>query len=333
MDKRIEKLVEEADAGTITILGGTIEARAGYDSDGSAAGIGGGGAQQGTSQKGGEGGIITILGGRVSAFGSPDMYYFQENGGAGIGGGAYGTDSGTITITDGVVNADGFWLGAGIGGGQAGRVGDITISGGVVNAKSSKAGTAIGVGNGANSGNINISGGFVTASVSSDNGNSAIGGWKTKITISGGVVVALAGQHGAIAGTHDRDDGNGSLFISGGTIIGTGYGIGKGSESTSNIQTTVTGGIILATDGNITTNLNNGIAIGDSAVEIDPDSNTIKLKASLTVPDGATFTVPPGWTLDCDSSETITLLGNAKIVSDGATVNVNIVGPVAPPAT
>ncbi|MDR0813007.1 MAG: S-layer homology domain-containing protein [Oscillospiraceae bacterium] len=104
-----------ANAGIITIHGGSITARGGY----SAAGIGGG-------FPGGSGGVITITGGEVTAYGSLNN---SSGGGAGIGGGGAnvspypGGASGIITISgNAIVNAYGGYGnygGAGIGSGSS----------------------------------------------------------------------------------------------------------------------------------------------------------------------------------------------------------------------
>ena len=99
-----------ADAGTITIYGGTINAIA-YDS-----GIGG--------TQGSHGGTVNIHGGTVTA---------QGGMGAAIGGGGSCTGF-TVNIFGGTVNATGGTEAAAIGGGGWGSGGTVTISGGVINA-------------------------------------------------------------------------------------------------------------------------------------------------------------------------------------------------------
>ena len=99
-----------ADAGTITIYGGTINAIA-DDS-----GIGG--------THGSHGGTVNIHGGIVTS---------QCNMGAAIGGGESCTGF-TVNIFGGTVNATGGTEAAAIGGGGGGSGGTVTISGGVINA-------------------------------------------------------------------------------------------------------------------------------------------------------------------------------------------------------
>ncbi|MDR1331865.1 MAG: YDG domain-containing protein [Tannerella sp.] len=148
-------------AGTITILGGTIEATgSGGGSSGAGAGIGGG--------MGGGGGIIHISGGTVTATGSYTPPYWS--GSAGIGGGTFGS-GGAITISGGTVTAYSIGNsggGAGIGGGYKGIGGSITISGGTVTANAggvNSIGSAIGGGlDENNNGSVIITGGSVKMS-------------------------------------------------------------------------------------------------------------------------------------------------------------------------
>jgi hypothetical protein len=339
------------DAGVIIILGGTIKAYAGYDNNGSGAGIGGGGVN-GTGQ-GGSGGIITISGGNVTAYGRPDGTD-EQGGGAGIGGGGtsnLGGYGGSITISGGVVTAK-TGGGAGIGGGNNGSGGTIDIKGGTVTAESSVHGAGIGGGNKASGGIITISGGTVTASAANGAGIGSGGGGSgvSTITISGGFVTARAkdvlpsigGFTAVIAieggvviaeadGLSEDDAGEGaitggtaesSISISGGTIIGTGSGIGKwlnAHNAPTLIVPAISNAVIFATDGSITSAPDNGIAIGDEDVNIDPVDKKITLKDDFTIPMGATLTVPPGWTLDCGGK---TLTKNGNLVALG-----NIIGP------
>ena len=135
---------------TLTIQGtGSLTANAtGVGS----AGIGGG-YQGGISYKGINCGNIIIESGTVMAAGG--------EGGAGIGGGAYGT-CGTITISGGTVTATGGDYAAGIGCGVGGTCGDITISSGVTSVEATmgyEAEAPIGKGNNSNGcGSISIDG-------------------------------------------------------------------------------------------------------------------------------------------------------------------------------
>lgn len=128
--------------GTITVNGGTINVRGGWQSSG----IGGG--------FNGHGGNVTINNGIVTAAGGP--------GGTGIGGGYYG-DGGTVVINGGIVTATAevdednlVSDGAGIGGGLEGDGADVTINGGVVTAVGKGYGAGIGGSWKGNSGTCSI---------------------------------------------------------------------------------------------------------------------------------------------------------------------------------
>jgi uncharacterized repeat protein (TIGR02543 family) len=181
----------------ITILGGTVTARATNDG----AGIG---ASSGSSAYYASG-DITIAGGTITVKGG---FHF----GAGIGAGA-GTSATVknITITGGTVTASAarnsnetYYGGAGIGAGANGATAqDILITGGTVTAT------------GNNRGGAGIGGGTLTAA-GQTNGNppSTVG----NITISGGTVVATRGD------ANSQDIGNGpigdadSVTIDGGSV-------------------------------------------------------------------------------------------------------------------
>ena len=121
--------------GTVTIYGGTVEARGGHG----AAGIGGGDEVSG--------GTVTIYGGTVEA---------HSEYGAGIGGGI--SAGGTVTIYGGTVEAHGGLYGAGIGGGYKGAGGTVTVYGGTVEAHGGLYGRAgIGAGSqGSDNGTLKI---------------------------------------------------------------------------------------------------------------------------------------------------------------------------------
>jgi len=142
------------DGGIITISSGTINATGGY----LAAGIGGGGHYDyDTASSGGDGGTITINGGTVTAIGGD-----EEGVGIGSGFGFNYTSGnwGTINITGGVVKAyaDDDARGAGIGGSAYSPAGTITISGGLVYAQGYSGGKDIGDGGFMSAGTITIEG-------------------------------------------------------------------------------------------------------------------------------------------------------------------------------
>ena len=128
--------------GTVTIYGGTVEARGGVHG----AGIGGG--------FNGDGGTVTIYGGTVEARGGRH--------GAGIGLGLRGS-GGTVTIYGGTVEAHGGESGAGIGVGFNGAGGDVTIYGGTVEAHGGMNAAGLGGGYACNGITVSIYGGKVVA--------------------------------------------------------------------------------------------------------------------------------------------------------------------------
>lgn len=118
--------------GRIIITGGKVIANAGPG--GLGAGIG-----DGSNNSGGNDGQIIITGGTVAATGS-------SRGGAGIGGGT-NSDAGRIEIRGGTVKAMGKYGGAGIGGSKLFVGGDIVVSGGTVTAIGGDDAVGIGNGN------------------------------------------------------------------------------------------------------------------------------------------------------------------------------------------
>ena len=168
---------------TITIHGGNVTAVGALF----ASGIGGGYQQRVTS--------IVIDGGVVNATGGQD--------GAGIGGGLRGS-GGSIAVSGGTITAQGGFRGAGVGGGMLGAGGSITITGGVVNTTGGLEAAGIGGGSGSTGGNITISGGVVNATgggsrKTADNsigfgagigGGSKAAGDGANIVITGGQITA-----------------------------------------------------------------------------------------------------------------------------------------------
>ncbi len=184
------------DCGTITINGGTIDARGNNSRYNPGIGAGNGGWNAGNitinrgtvtavggsgcagigGSGGGNGNRITINGGNVTATGGDNA--------AAIGGGAGqewkgtidGGDSGTITITGGTIKAVSGNGAAAIGSGWGGKAQDITITGGTITAEARGAAAGIGCGeDGSITGTISISGGNITAK-SGNNAYPGIGG-------------------------------------------------------------------------------------------------------------------------------------------------------------
>ncbi len=213
--------------------------------------------------------------------------------GAGIGGSGYFNDCGNISITGGVITANGGSGGAGIGGSNGGGGGTISISGGEVTAKGGlNGGAGIGGGNGSEGGGacgtVTISGGTVTATAGSFLGGSGIGGGNSSmcsgsITIDGGIVKATGYRFGAgiessdivinngnvtAKGTRNAGISGDSITINGGAVTangdGSAAGIGGGiapsggnGQRSGNI--TINGGSVTAIGGNgNTTTANRG---------------------------------------------------------------------------
>ena len=206
-----------------------------------------------TGGDGGDGGIITIDGGTITAIsgygtgigGNKAIITISDgtvtaSGIVGIGG-----DGGTITIDGGTVTATNGSSGAGIGIGGNGGI--ITISGGKVTASG-----AVGVGG--NEAIITISGGEVTAT-----GDTGIGsrGWSTSakmINISGGIIVAEGNNGAGIGrGNADSKDTDCNIIISGKANVTAssrlGAGIGGGGSGRGGVNITISGGTISATGG------------------------------------------------------------------------------------
>ena len=277
---------KDADAGTINIHGGNI------DAVGSGTGIGGVdghhsgtiniyggtigayGSKQSAAIGGGEdstGGTINIYGGKVTAKAFHD--------GAGIGSGQDGAPM-SINIHGGTITARSEGLGAGIGGGDNAVGGNITITGGSIKAYSGKEadiniatgdGAGIGGGEDADGGVINISGGVVNAT--SNGYGAGIGGGQDglggTITISGGTVYAHGGEDAAGIGcgenTGGRTEDGGTITISGGTVYAygnrdsdtCGAGIGGGQDASGG-SITISGGYVRAYGGNNAAGIGSG---------------------------------------------------------------------------
>lgn len=180
----------------IKIYGGKLTAQGGYRG----AAIGNGNASYRSGLKLNlHGGWIEIHGGEIKAEGGQYA--------AGIGGGC-NCDGGYLTITGGDVTATGGEDGAGIGGGESGIGSQVNISGGVVRAYGKKYGAGIG-------GGVKAATNRGVNSEQLDLREADIDGSGGKVTISGGTVVAVAGEKC-----------NGT-WGSGGSAIGAGEGVDK----------------------------------------------------------------------------------------------------------
>jgi len=198
----------DADAGTINIDGGVVNALGG---GGYSSGIGGGN-HAGT-------GIINISGGTITATAGDYA--------AGIGTGgyavAYGHDAGTVTISGGTVTATGGALSAGIGGGDSDPGGTVIISGGRVTATGGRGAAGIGGGG---------------------DWNSTAGEGAT-LSISGGTVFAIGGSGGGpgIGGGVNNAEGGGttpnisgtSTFTGGSIRVDNGYAANDPTNGTNRV--------------------------------------------------------------------------------------------------
>ena len=267
----------EGGSGTVTkIHGGTIYAQGGVE----AAGIGGGEKNDG----GGDSGLVEIHGGDITAVGGGEKNNSNDQlGGAGIGGGKNGPQTGPIIILGGKITAWGAHNSAGIGGGSGGSGGTIEIHGGIVTAWGDQLGAGIGSGAGCHTedgpvdgGHITIDGGVVMAytrhkdmSISSATEGAAIGGgWCCNggtIIINGGVVIANSEDGAAIGGggrgsrKAELAGNGGNIIISDGSVVAMahqgGAGIGGGarykyaSSGGEGGNITISGGEVVAVGG------------------------------------------------------------------------------------
>ncbi|MDR1033856.1 MAG: InlB B-repeat-containing protein, partial [Bifidobacteriaceae bacterium] len=281
-------------AGSITIAGGTVNAKGGGPafnaaSGNAAAGIGGG--------YNAAGGNITITGGNVTA--TPGRL------GAGIGGGGNGA-SGTINISGGYVRAYPGEGGSAIGAGYGAAAQSITISGGTVIAA-----TALGQRDDQSYG----------AAIGAGGNNQSAG----TINITGGAIIASKAASTAIGGSGNNSVG--TVNISGGTIYALGRGIGV-NQGTARTATNIQGKpIILATavNGKTASDAANGILIGNNDVTLASDTTVditrATIKTLFTVPAGATFTIPTdGLEVIPDADYSITINGNLAGKINGAQV-------------
>lgn len=190
-------------------------------------------------------GNITINGGTIEATGGMD-------GGAGIGGGNYGS-CGAITINGGNITATGTKHGAGIGGGwydadhRSSGNGAITITGGEITAVCLEHGTGIGAGCMGTSGAITITGDAVikraVGGVSAAGIGASASGRCASISILGNATVKSAegGANGAGIGAGAKEPNAygssvGDIVINTtGTVMATGgdYGVGIGCGPSS----------------------------------------------------------------------------------------------------
>ena len=242
------------DGGTVTVYGGEILAEA--HSSTAAAGIGGGGYME-PYHRIGDGGTLIMYGGKVTANGGT----FNDEGGAGVGGGEYG-EGGIVTIHGGELIAKGGAGSAGIGGGYHGKGATVTIEDGKVTATGGDGGAGIGGGSTNYGGAVTISGGEVTAEGGYEGagiGGGLLGSGK-RFNMTGGTVTAKGGKLAAGIGGGNQADMDEDVTISGGTLYayGTdeGEGIGGGGWYGSSDGKVIISGtaVVYAQGGRLSTN-------------------------------------------------------------------------------
>ena len=242
-----------------------------------------------------------------------------DDGKAGIGGG-YNGDGGTVTIHGGKVTATGGYGGAGIGGGYKGAGGTVTINGGTVNATGGNGGAGIGGGYKGAGGTVTIHGGTVTATGGSDDmgtgagiGGGSIGDGGT-VTINGGTVTAtnatdgepgIGGGNGGGSGsfrTQEAGEAKGSAMIFAASI--------SDRRDEANWS-----GIIFPDWGAIQALPHSGTVYGEQTL---PAELFIFAGYTLTIPADASLTVPGGKTLSIRSDATLT--NNGALYCAGDTI-------------
>jgi hypothetical protein len=314
-------------AGTITICGGTVEARGGRF----AAGIGGGTDMR--SSSGGSGGTVIVYGGTVKAYGGTN--------GAGIGGAEYGS-GGTVSIKGGTVEATGGSLAAGIGGGYCNNGGEVNVSNGKVTANGGSCAAGIGGGVHGLGGTVNISNGTVIANGGTEGagigGGSSTYGSSVTVSISGGTVTATGGSMAAGIGGGAESSG-GTVSISGGIVTATAVenatGIGCGDSymgdtlAPGTFSTTSTGtAIIHTTSISDTSYIEDSstsaiIFIGDEGQVYGGSDNWFRLVSELEVTKDETLIIPEGVTLYPYNKGTLTNSGT--IINKYTIANTNAV--------
>lgn len=244
---------------------------------------------------------------------------------AGIGGG-YNGDGGTITINGGKVDATGgSWGAAGIGGGYGGGGGEITIEGGEVTATGGRWGAGIGGGDSGAGGTITIKGGEVDTT--GGGGAAGIGGGYNggggEITISHGKVTATGGDYGA--GIGGGSGGGGNITIEGGEVTATGginaAGIGGGaaSDSSGSFSTGTDGNaVIFATGGSGGSDIQDNDTSGWSGVIFQGDSGKVY---GTNVTPTQDFTIPNGKTLTIEQGKTLTIRTGVTMTNEGTITN------------
>ena len=170
-----------------------------------------------------------------------------DSGYAGIGGNSSRT-SGDITISGGIINAQGATNGAGIGSGYYQPTRPITINAGCVTAVGGSGGAGIGGGSKGlativiNGGTVNATGGARGAGIGSGRDSSYVANRTLSVTINGGTITANGGSNASAIGGGDQSTGAGcNININGGQITANGgsnggYGINSAIHSNNAIK-------------------------------------------------------------------------------------------------
>ena len=250
-------------------------------------------------------GIRCQPGSSITIGGSGKLHAQGGTCGAGIGGGD-ASNSGTITITDGMVVATGGAHGAGIGGGTGGSAGTITISGGTVIATGGDFGAGIGGGDVGNGGTVYISGGSVLATGNGLGENIGRGEW------------------GGTSGTLTDGPGGADVYLTTVTLDGVGPGTAihslttGGSYGTTGMETDTDGKLYLYlpesthTTAAQTTDSGSPATIRDYAGDIETTAAGGSGTLSLQTTGGNT---QPSNTTRKDSSHTLTNNASGLTVS------------------
>jgi hypothetical protein len=153
-----------------------------------------------------------------------------------------------------------------------------------------------------------------------------------KIKILGGTVIGIGGSANAAGvGGGDGGSGDGSIAISGGTVIANQKGIGI--TNIGSAVTTISGNaVVLATGISAAT----GSGIANTATAIYGTTNitlsasiatagTITLAANQAIKENTELTVPKGWTLTTNGK---TLTNEGAITNEGTVTNANANGTI-----
>jgi LPXTG-motif cell wall-anchored protein len=225
----------------------------------------------------------------------------QSNYGSCIGGGSSAgiMDSGTINISDGVINVTTHGAGAAIGGGNSGIASNINISGGKVTAISDVK---------------NYIGSAAIGSGSSAMNPNAI---SASIQVTGGEVIASNNGSGAAIGDCYGGSTDYNVLISGGYVnaqttstssYSAGAAIGAGSSSKGKIAINISGGVVDATS------TSKGAAIGGAA---GSEAGTINIEGGTITATSSDYGAAIGSGYRGKKQDITILKGTVKATSTG----------------